>query len=116
MPKKSEAKSKKTCGMTVQLKLKPTMTTFLNRAAIEVNQVWNWANATYFQGIIRTRERVFLTAFDLNNLSSGCTKSKDNKYGLRFINADTVQMINQEFVTRRIQFKKVKLKWRKSFG
>ncbi len=116
MPKKSEAKSKKTCVMTVQLKLKPSMTTFLNRAAIEVNQVWNWANATSFQGIIRTRERVFLTAFDLNNLSSGCTKSKDNKYGLRFINADTVQMINQEFVTRRIQFKKVKLKWRKSFG
>jgi hypothetical protein len=31
---------------TLRLKVRPSVKSWLNAAAVEVNQVWNWANAT----------------------------------------------------------------------
>jgi hypothetical protein len=33
-----------TCVRTLRLKVRPESRSWLNAAAIEVNQVWNWAN------------------------------------------------------------------------
>lgn len=52
----------------------------------------------------------WLTGFDLNKLSSGATECFD------CIGADTIQLVNQEYATRRRQFKRHRLSWRKSAG
>ena len=53
--------------------------------------------------------RKFLSGYDLQNYTKGANK----ELGL---NSATVQMIGHEYVTRRKQFKKSKLKWRKTGG
>jgi hypothetical protein len=52
----------------------------------------------------------WLSAFDLNNLSAGAAAEFDR------IGSDTIQRINAEFVTRRIQFQKSHLRFRHSGG
>ena len=79
----------------------------LNSLSISVNQVWNYCNeASHY--MIRNQSR-FLSAIDLKNLTSGSAK----EVGL---NSVTVQSVCEEYVLKRIQFKKRKLKWRTSFG
>jgi putative transposase len=72
-----------------------------------VNFVWNNANATSFHAI-RDHGK-WLSKFDLNKLVGGSSK----ELGLH---SQTVQGVAEEFVTRRIQFKKRKLRWRISRG
>jgi putative transposase len=96
---------------TLRLKVKAEGYAWLNAAALEVNHVWNYANATSykaarpFAGTSR-----WLTAFDLDKLTSGATECFER------IGADTIQRVNAEFAIRRKQFKKVKLRWRASRG
>jgi putative transposase len=96
---------------TLRLKVKREGYAWLNAASIEVNQVWNFANATSykaarpFSGQIR-----WLSAFDLDKLTAGSSVHFDR------IGADTIQRVNAEFATRRKQFKKAKLRWRVSQG
>ena len=96
---------------THRFKVRREAYAWLEAAAVEVNQVWNWANATSqkaarpFVGAPR-----WLTGFDLNNLSAGATEHFPH------IGADTIQRVNGEFATRRRQFKKVKLRFRASRG
>ena len=52
----------------------------------------------------------FKVRADLCNLSAGATEFFDH------IGADTIQRIATEFATRRMQFKKARLRWRKSSG
>ena len=52
----------------------------------------------------------FFTAYDLNQYTTGATKE-----GLS-LPSQSVQAVNEELVTRRKQFRKVKLRWRKSKG
>jgi putative transposase len=52
----------------------------------------------------------WLSAFDLNNLTSGATEC------FAHIGSETIQRVNAEFATRRKQFKKTKLLWRISAG
>jgi IS605 OrfB family transposase len=96
---------------TLRLKVKPESYSWLNQAAIEVNQVWNWANETSAKA---ARPYVgkgkWLTGFDLNNLSAGATEYFEH------IGADTIQCVNAEFALKRKQFKKLKLRWRVSKG
>ncbi len=60
------------CIRTLRLKVKSEAYAWLNAAAIEVNQVWNFANETSaraarpFVGASR-----WLTAFDLDKLTAG---------------------------------------------
>lgn len=96
---------------TWRLKVRTESYSWLNRAAIEVNQVWNWANATSFKAV-----RPFagppklLSGFDLCKLSAGATASFDH------IGSDTIQRVAIEYAAKRRQFKKVKLRWRVSQG
>lgn len=79
----------------------------LNRLAFAVNFVWNYCNETSFYAI-RNHSK-FLSAIDLNNLTSGSAKELG-------ISSVTVQAICEEYVLRRVQFKKRKLRWRASKG
>jgi IS605 OrfB family transposase len=75
-----------------------------------VNFVWNYCNETSF-GAIRSRGK-WLSKYDFNLLVKGAAK----ELGLH---SQTVQLVAYEYVTRRVQFKKSKLRWRsrrKSLG
>src|SRR6202040_649358 len=84
---------------------------WLDAAAIEINQVWNFANETShkasrpFAGSAK-----WLSAFDLDKLPAGAAQHFER------IGSDTIQRVNAEFATRRRQFKKTKLRWRVSHG
>ena len=82
----------------------------LQQLASTVNFVWNYCNATSFDAIRNFSK--FLSVFDLNNLMAGSSKELP-------LHSQTFQAIAKEYVTRRKQFKKRKLKWRsykKSLG
>src|SRR5882757_1862580 len=96
---------------TLRLKVRAEGYAWLNAAAIEVNQVWNFANSTCYKAA-----RPFagpprwLTAFDLDKLTAGAMKYFDR------IGSQTIQRVNAEFANRRKQFKKARLRWRVSHG
>ncbi len=84
---------------------------WLEQAAIEVNQVWNWANSTSAKAACPfAAPPKWLTGFDLCKLSAGACRE------FECIGADTIQRVNCEFATRRRQFRKVRLRWRVSRG
>lgn len=96
---------------TLRLKVKSESYRWLNAAATEVNQVWNYCNeisyraARPFSGPAK-----WLSGFDLNNLTAGATKYFEH------IGSATIQRVCAEFATRRTQFKKTRLRWRVSTG
>ena len=92
---------------TLRLKVKPEGYAWLNKAAIEVNDVWNYANATSYKAARPfAGPPKWLTAYDLDKLTAGATEHFER------IGSDTIQRINAEFATRRKQCKKAKLRWR----
>src|SRR5713101_666312 len=94
-----------TCVRTLRLKVRGEAYAWLNAAAIEVNQVFNWANATSYKAARPfAGPGNYLSAFDLDKLSSGASKCFER------IGSGTVQRVNAEFATRRQQFKKAKLR------
>ena len=99
------------CIRTLRLKVKVEGCAWLNAAAIEVNQVWNYANATSYKAARPySGPSRWLTAFELDKLTTGATEC------LERIGSDTIQRVNAEFATRRKQYKKAKLRWRVSQG
>jgi putative transposase len=96
---------------TLRLKVRPESYRWLEAAAVEVNQVWNWCNEISAKA---ARPYVgkgkWLSGFDLNNLSAGAT------HCFKHIGADTIQRVNQEYALKRRQFRKVKLRFRVSRG
>jgi hypothetical protein len=99
------------CICTLRLKVKREGYAWLNAAAIEVNQVWNWANATSYKAARPfAGPSIWLSGYDLDKLSAGASPYFER------IGADTIQRINAEYATRRRQFKKSKLRWRVSRG
>ena len=88
----------------LRLRLKDKHAAYLRGLAAQVNLVWNFDNEVSLKAF--ERERRFLTAVDLHELTRGATKE-----GLS-LHSQTVQAVNEEFVLRRKQFKKVKLRWR----
>ncbi len=98
--------------LTLRLKVKPESYSWLAAAAVEVNQVWNWANATSIDAADRNRRASakFLSGFDLCNLSAGATEYFER------IGADTIQRICCEYAVKRRAAKRVRLSWRKSRG
>lgn len=97
---------------TIRLKVKAEAYRWLDAAAIEVNQVFNWANATSIDAADRNRRAIpkWLTGFDLNNLSAGATEYFDR------IGAGTIQRVNGEYALKRRAAKRAKLRWRVSRG
>jgi putative transposase len=96
---------------TLRLKVKREGYAWLNAAAIEINQVWNYANATSYKASQPFSGRArWLTAFDLDKLTAGATECFER------IGSETIQRVNAEFATRRKQFKRAKLRWRVSQG
>jgi putative transposase len=95
------------CIRALRLKVKREGYAWLNAAAIEVNQVWNYANeishkaARPYVGASR-----WLSGFDLDKLTAGAAAYFEH------IGSETIQRVNAEFATRRKQFKKPKLRWR----
>jgi putative transposase len=97
---------------TLRLKVRAEAYPWLNAAAVEVNQVFNWANATSIDAADRNRRAHarFLTGFDLCNLSAGVTEFFER------IGANTIQRICVEYAARRRAARRVKLRWRVSRG
>jgi len=100
-----------TCIRTLRLKVKAEGYAWLNAAAVEVNQDWNYANSISYRA---ARPYVgpaqWLSAYDLDKLTAGASKCFER------IGSETIQRVNAEYVTRRGQFRRAKLKWRVSSG
>ncbi|MDY7219828.1 hypothetical protein TOI97_09675 [Denitrificimonas sp. JX-1] len=75
--------------------------------ARSVNFVWNFVNELSQRSIKECG--VFLSAFDMHHYTKGAGK----ELGLH---SQTLQCIASEYVTRRKQFNKERLNWRKSGG
>ena len=95
----------------LRLKVRSESYRWLESAAIEVNQVWNWCNEISTKA---ARPYVgkgkWLSGFDLNNLSAGATQCFEH------IGADTIQRVNMEYALRRRQFRRARLRFRVSHG
>ncbi len=92
----------------LRLRLKDKHAKFLRNLAGEVNFVWNYCNE--LQITTFNRERRFLSGYDFAKFTRGATKE-----GLQ-LHSQTVQAVAEEYATRRRQFRKVRLSWRKSTG
>ena len=121
---------------TIRCKVQPEAWPWLDQAAREVNTVWNFANATSFESLNAyarkslppsdkpkkekpnkegAKEKLYahskwLSAFDLNQLVAGCGDTFDR------IGIDVAQKVNAEFVHKRSQASKPKLRFRSSGG
>ena len=96
---------------TLRLKVRPESYGWLNAAAIEVNQTYNFCNEASYAAVTRTdRKRKWLTGFDLCTLTAGATE-----YFQR-IGADTIQRICVEYAHKRAAARRLKLRWRVSRG
>ncbi len=93
---------------TLHLRLKDKHASYLNQLAMEVNQVWNFCNEHALK--VYQRENKFCSAYDMHPYLAGSSKA-----GLR-LHSQTIQAITEEYVTRRKQFKKIKLNWRTNKG
>jgi putative transposase len=92
----------------LRLRLKDKHAKFLRDLAREVNFVWNYCNE--LQITVFNREHRFLSGYDFAKFTRGATKE-----GLH-LHSQTVQAIAEEYATRRRQFRKVRLRWRRSTG
>jgi len=92
----------------LRLRLRDKHARLLRDVAREVNFVWNYCNE--LQITMFNRERRFLSGYDFAKFTRGATKE-----GLH-LHSHTVQAIAEEYATRRKQFRKVRLSWRKSTG
>ena len=92
---------------TLKFRVKDKHAHLLNQQAKAINFVWNYINELSSRSI---KERgVFLSEFDLHPYTKGAGK----ELGLH---SQTLQCVAKEYVTRRKQFKKARLNWRKSGG
>lgn len=92
---------------TLHLRVKDKHAKLLLAQSREVNLVWNFCNETAIN--ILNREQRFCSGYDLDKLTSGASKELS-------IHSQTIQAVASEYVTRRRQFKKRRLNWRKSRG
>ena len=92
---------------TLKVRVKDKHVKLLNSMARSVNFVWNCINELSIRSI---KERgKFLSAYDIHPYIKGAGK----ELGLH---SQSLQCITAEYVTRRKQFKKAGLNWRKSNG
>src|SRR5258708_19075335 len=91
---------------TLRLKVKAEGYAWLNAAAIEVNQVWNFANATSYKAARPfAGQPQWLTAFDLDKLTAGASQCFDR------IGSGTISRVNAEVFPRRQQIQPPRRCW-----
>jgi IS605 OrfB family transposase len=96
---------------TLRLKVRREAYTWLNAAAVEVNEVFNYCNETSLKAATRTdTKRKWMSGFDLCNLTAGATQYFDK------IGADTIQSICTHYAQKRYAAHRLKLRWRVSRG
>ena len=96
---------------TLRLKVRREAYGWLNAAAVEVNEVFNYCNESSLKAATRTdMKRKWLSGFDLCNLTSGASPYFDK------IGADTIQSICTHYAQKRQAAKRLKLRWRVSRG
>jgi len=93
---------------TLRIRIKDKHAKALDAMARDVNMVWNFINELSLKHTLRTGK--FFSAYDLNQYTTGATKEGLN------LHSQTVQAINEEYATRRKQFRKRRLRWRVSKG
>jgi putative transposase len=92
---------------TLKVRVRDKHCQHLYQMARSVNFVWNYLNELSQRSI---RERgVFLSAFDMHPYTKGAGKDLG-------LHSQTLQCVAKEYVTRRKQFNKSRLNWRKSGG
>lgn len=99
--------TKKSPTKTLKVRIKDKHASLLNQMARSVNFVWNYLNELSYRSI--KEHGVFLSEYDLHPYTKGAGK----ELGLH---SHTLQCIAKEYVTRRKQFKKVRLNWRRYGG
>ena len=107
-PEAVEAKEEREGVRTLRIRIKDKHAKYLSELAREVNLVWNFVNELSIK--VFQRERRFMSGYDLQKYTDGASKEGIN------LHSQTIQGIAAEYATRRKQFKKVKLAWRKSGG
>ena len=96
---------------TLRFKVRPEAYAWLNAAAIEANQVWNYFNAASFKAARPFAGKPkWLNGFELCDLSAGASQYFEHN------GADTIQRIATEYANKRSQFKRARLRWRASSG
>lgn len=92
---------------TLKLRIRDKHGGFLEELSKNVNFVWNYVNDLSYRSI-KERSK-FLSEYDIHKYTVGCNKELK-------LHSHSVQGISKEYVIRRKQFKKSKLKWRTSYG
>ena len=96
---------------TLKFKVRSESYAWLNAAAAEVNEVFNYCNQISWETATRTDvRRKWLTGFDLCSLTSGTARY------LARIGAETVQRICVEHAQKRLRIKRCRLRWRVTRG
>ena len=92
---------------TLKVRIKDRHIPLLQRWAASVNFVWNYINELSSRSI--KEHGRFLSSYDIQKYTNGAAA----ELGLH---SHTVQCVGKEYVTRRKQFKKARLAWRKTKG
>ena len=96
---------------TLRLKVRREAYGWLNAAAVEVNQVFNYCNETSLKAATRTDlKRKWMSGFDLCSLTAGASPYFDK------IGTDTIQSICVHYAQKRQAAGRLKLRWRVSRG
>jgi putative transposase len=96
---------------TLRLKVRRETYGWLNAAAVEANEVFNFCNEASIKAATRSdTKRKWLTGFDLCNLTAGASAYFEK------IGADTIQSICTHYGQKRQAARRLKLRWRVSHG
>jgi IS605 OrfB family transposase len=96
---------------TLRLKVRAEAYPWLNAAAVEVNEVFNYCNETSLKAATRTDiKRKWMSGFDLCSLSAGASQYFDK------IGTSTIQSICVHYAQKRKAAHRLKLRWRVSGG
>ena len=94
--------------LTLRLKVRSESYAWLNAAAVEVNQVWNFCNENAASVLGNLGK--WLSGFDL------CYRTAGSSQHMERIGADTIQRVCTEYAAKRNAVRKPKLRWRVSRG
>lgn len=93
---------------TLKFRVKDKHVGVLRKMAGEVNQVWNYCNALSYR-MVRERGK-WMTGFDFSPYTSGSSKE------FEYIGSSTIQECSEKFAHSRKIARRIKLRWRKSYG